>query len=151
MAVGNMGSDMRFDYTVMGDNVNLGSRLEGTNKEYGTRAIISEMTWQLVKGQVSARELGSVRVKGKKQPVVIYELRSIGVPAAAEAQVIATFESGVAAYRDRRWDEAAQSFRKVLESWPDDGPSSHYLDDIDRMKIEPPPEGWDGVYVMKTK
>jgi adenylate cyclase len=151
MAVGNMGSDMRFDYTVMGDNVNLGSRLEGTNKEYGTRCIISELTYAQVKGKVVARELGSVRVKGKKLPVVIYELRALGSPSPEQAKTIADFEAGVAAYRAQRWDEAETRFGEVLASWPHDGPSAHYLEDIEHKRRTPPPEGWDGVYEMKTK
>ncbi len=151
MAVGNMGSAMRFDYTVMGDNVNLGSRLEGTNKEYGTRIIISEHTYSLVRDRVTARELGSVRVKGKRQPVVIYELRAQGLPHGEEARTIGAFESGVAAYRSRAWDEAERCFRGVLEVWKDDGPSGHYLEDIADKRAHPPGDGWDGVYEMKTK
>jgi adenylate cyclase len=151
MAVGNMGSDLRFDYTVMGDNVNLGSRLEGTNKEYGTRIIISQSTYSLVSGQVSARELGSVRVKGRTQPVVIYELRGLGAPSPAEARTVAAFEAGVHSYRSRLWDEAEAHFREVLATWADDGPAGHYLDDIADRRARPPEAAWDGVYQMKTK
>ncbi|HEY3447711.1 MAG TPA: adenylate/guanylate cyclase domain-containing protein [Myxococcales bacterium] len=151
MSVGNMGSNMFFNYTVMGDNVNLGSRLEGTNKAYGTNIIISEFTFAKVKGQVVARELGSVRVKGKKLPVGIYELRGLGTPPPAEAAVIADFEAGIAAYRARNWDEAEARFKKVLETWKDDGPSAHYLEDTEDKRRHPPAEGWDGVYEMKTK
>ncbi len=74
MTVGNMGSSLRMNYTLMGDNVNLGSRLEGTNKEYGTNIIVSEMTYGLVKDKFIFRELDNVRVKGKNKPVGIYEL-----------------------------------------------------------------------------
>jgi adenylate cyclase len=151
MAVGNMGSDMRFDYTVMGDNVNLGSRLEGTNKQYGTRVIISEFTFALVQGKVATRELGSVRVKGKKLPVRIYELRGIGAPADEDKVAIQAFEEGVRAYRARRWDEAEALFQRVRQQWAGDGPSGHYLDDIAYKRKNPPPETWDGVYEMKTK
>ena len=77
MTVGNMGSQGRMNYTLMGDNVNLGARLEGTNKQYGTEIIISENTYGLVKGRVEARELDNIRVKGKNRPVVIYELIDI--------------------------------------------------------------------------
>jgi adenylate cyclase len=74
MTVGNMGSMGRMNYTLMGDNVNLGARLEGTNKEYSTEIIISEFTYGLVKDRVIARELDNIRVKGKNKPVLIYEL-----------------------------------------------------------------------------
>ena len=151
MSVGNMGSNMFFNYTVMGDNVNLGSRLEGTNKAYGTKIIISEFTFAKVKGQVVSRELGSVRVKGKKLPVGIYELRGVGQPAPADAAVIADFEAAIAAYRQKKWAESEALFQKVLAVWKEDGPSTHYLEDIEDKKKSPPPEGWDGVYEMKTK
>ncbi len=74
MTVGNMGSPSRMNYTLMGDNVNLGARLEGTNKEYGTNIIISEFTYGLVKDHFLVRELDNIRVKGKNKPVLIYEL-----------------------------------------------------------------------------
>jgi adenylate cyclase len=77
MTVGNMGSTQRMDYTLIGDNVNLGARLEGTNKAYGTRIIISEYTYEMVKDKVIARELDNIRVKGKNKPVLIYELVDI--------------------------------------------------------------------------
>ncbi len=77
MTVGNMGSTQRMDYTLIGDNVNLGARLEGTNKAYGTHIIISEYTYEMVKDKVIARELDNIRVKGKNKPVLIYELVDI--------------------------------------------------------------------------
>ena len=84
MTVGNMGSQGRMNYTLMGDNVNLGARLEGTNKQYGTGIIISEFTYGLVKDRVIARELDNIRVKGKNKPVVIYEL--VDVPEGLEVE-----------------------------------------------------------------
>ena len=151
MIVGNMGSDVRFDYTVMGDAVNLASRLEGTNKEYETHVLISEATWLQVKDQVVARRLGAVRVKGKRRPVRIFELRGLGAPSADEARAITDFEAGVDAFAAQRFDEADGHFQQVLALWPDDPPSLRYLHESHALRAAPPGADWDGVYTATSK
>jgi len=137
----------------MGDAVNLGSRLEGANKEYGTHIIISQTTLDAVREDgFVVRFLDLVAVKGKSEPVAVYEL--IGAPGqfgTLTPELLATYEEGTRLYREQRFEAAAAAFAEVLAARPDDGPSRMYLDRCRDLAAAPPPPDWDGVFVMTHK
>jgi adenylate cyclase len=149
--VGNMGSAKRLAWTVMGDNVNLASRLEGMTKQYRSRIIISEATYRQVSDRFVCRDLDNIRVKGKLQPVGIYEVLGTVEHRSKYEPLLQGFKEAMSAYRSQRWQDAAGKFGVLLTSYPDDGPTQVFLQRaLDFMEKAPDPD-WDGVYVMKTK
>jgi adenylate cyclase len=151
MVVGNMGSAKRFNFTIMGDNVNLASRLEGTNKQFGTRVIISEATYLAVHEHFIARELDLIRVKGKIKPVKIFELLGPTSDLETHRDRVERFHKGLEEYRNGQWESALETFKELTIHYPQDAPSHIFIKRCQDMLEQPPEGAWDGVYVMKTK
>ena len=146
-----MGSAKRLAWTVMGDNVNLASRLEGITKEYQTQIVISENTFTQVASQFVCRELDKIKVKGKHEPVKIYELLDEITAKSKYEALLTEFDYAMDAYRSQDWREAAARFGQMLGVYPDDGPTRLFLQrSLEFLENAPEPD-WDGVYVMKSK
>jgi adenylate cyclase len=153
MVVGNMGSKNRMNYGMNGDSVNLAARLEGANKEYGTLTLISESTYKQAKDFIEAREIDYVRVLGRTHPVRIYEL--LGKKGFMDNPILAIlplYNEGLRFYKESKWKEAITYFEKVLEKYPEDGPSLTLLKRCQLLLQDSKMEkDWDGIYSISSK
>ena len=143
--VGSIGSDVMMSYTLMGDVVNLASRLEGANKLYGTRNLVSERTIAMAGAAVEVREIDRVVVAGHTHSEVIFEI--LGRKGELTSQQLSLRESylgGLAAYREQRWEDALAALNASLEAIPGDGPSMALLRRVESLKVDPPSPNWDG-------
>lgn len=151
MVVGNMGSSYKFSYTVLGDSVNLAARLEGANKMYGTRIMLSESTAMIVRHLFTVRRVDLLRVKGKLKPMAVFELMGEGEVDSTTADLIARYESALAAYTLGEFSRAGEMLEKLARDFPEDGPTATLRVRVERLILHPPEEAWDGVYVAKEK
>ena len=152
MVVGNMGTDQKMDYTIMGSAVNLASRLEGVNKQYGTWILMSQQTYEDGGKEFLTRRLDRVRVVGIEEPVRLYELiDEMGNAAPEVKEAIEAFDAALTLFEQKEWIKARTAFEAVLRVKPDDGPAAVFLKRCNEFAVKPPAASWDGVYKMESK
>ena len=152
VVLGTIGAPTAKSFTVIGDTVNLASRLEGINKVYGTRIVVAEDTFRLAQGMIEARELDLITVAGKTEPVRIFEVMAEAGDLTPQAATLRDrYAEALALYRRRDFDAAETAFKSCLEIAPDDGPSALFVKRIAALRAAPPPADWDGVWRMTEK
>jgi hypothetical protein len=150
--VGSIGSDVMMNYTVLGDTVNLASRLEGVNKVYGSHVLVSEATHDISGGDVESRELDRVVVLGQSKAHPIFEIMGpMGKLPGAQTELRTHYAKGLAAYRSQRWDQARRAFADALKASPGDGPSMTLSKRISHFETTPPKADWDGEWHLDAK
>jgi adenylate cyclase len=152
VVVGNIGSESARSYTVIGDTVNLGQRLENANKIYGTHLLMSEATWEGAGTAIVAREIDFLVVKGKTEIARIFEILGLkGEVPEAKLSLSERFREALEAYRSQEWDRSETALQNCLELFPEDGPSQLFLERVRQLRAQPPGEPWNGVWQAASR
>jgi adenylate cyclase len=150
---GNIGSPKRMDYTMIGDGVNLASRLESACKHYHSQILISEYTYNKLRGSYRIREIDRVIVKGKTEPVGVFEVLDYHTEETFPnmMKILHYFQEGLNEYRQRNWDYAIEIFNNILTLHDTDNVSHLYIERCKHLQTHPPDDNWTGVWVMESK